>query len=69
MPLFGAIVGEGEAGGPGVAGVDPRTLRLTDVQLRHSLSDRDERLRILDIFREDLIFHTCLLYTSPSPRD
>ena len=49
MPLFGAIVGEGEVGGPDVTGVDPRALRLTDVQLGYSLSDRDERLRILDI--------------------
>ena len=44
-----------------MAGVDPRTLRLTDVQLGYSLSDRDERLRILDIFREDLIFHMIMI--------
>lgn len=61
VPLFGAIVGEGEQAGADVPRVDLGSLRLTDVQLRYRLSERDERLGFLDIFREDLIFHMAMI--------
>ena len=52
---------EGEQAVTGVSRTDSESLRLTDVQLRYRLSERDERLGLLDIFREDLIFHMAMI--------
>ena len=61
VPLFGVDVGEDEQAGSDVVRVDPLPMRLTDVELGYKLSEKDERLGFLDIFREDLIFHMAMI--------
>ena len=60
-------MGEGDSEGSDDTGYEYHSLRLTDVELSFRLADRNERFALLDIFREDTIFHLamiCLLYTS-----
>ena len=61
VPLFGIVVGEDEQAGSDVVRVSPLSMRLTDVELKYRLSERDERLGFLDLFREDLIFHIAMI--------
>ncbi|MFL2493424.1 MAG: hypothetical protein ACJ0HH_01540 [Candidatus Thalassarchaeum sp.] len=54
-------MGEGESTGSDVSGGGHRPLRLTDVQLSYRMSERDGRLELVDVFREDLIFHLAMI--------
>ena len=52
---------EGEVIGSDVSGGSHRPLRLTDVQLSYRMAERDGRLELVDVFREDLIFHLAMI--------
>ena len=54
-------MGEDEQAGSDVVRVSPLSMRLTDVELKYRLSEKDERLGFLDLFREDLIFHIAMI--------
>ena len=54
-------MGEDEQAGSDVVRVGSLSMRLTDVELKYRLSERDERLGFLDLFREDLIFHIAMI--------
>ncbi len=54
-------MGEGDSEGSDDTGYEYHSLRLTDVELSFRLADRNERFALLDIFREDMIFHLAMM--------